>query len=60
MFNPNVQFIEWCNEKESLSRLGILFIEREMLEEFEYKNLISNFKSKNSKKIKLEVTKIFK
>ena len=37
--------------KERLSRLVILSIEKEMLEELEYKNLISQFASQKIRKI---------
>ena len=37
--------------QERLSRLSILSIEKEMLAEFECKNLISNFASQKSRKI---------
>ena len=37
--------------KERLSRLVILSIEKEMLEELEYKNLISQFASQKVRKI---------
>ena len=36
---------------EKLSRLAILSIEKEMLEELKYKNLISNFSSQKIRKI---------
>ena len=37
--------------QERLSRLAILSIEKEMLEELKYKNLISNFASQKTRKI---------
>ena len=37
--------------QERLSELAILLIENEMLEELGYKNLISQFASKNTRKI---------
>ena len=37
--------------QEILSELAILLIENEMLEEFEYKNLISQFASQKARKI---------
>ena len=37
--------------QEILSELAILLIENEMLEELEYKNLISQFVSQNVRKI---------
>ena len=37
--------------QKRLSRLAILLIEKEMLEELEYKNLISQFASQNARKI---------
>ena len=37
--------------QERLSKLAILLIEKEMLEELGYKNLISQFASKNARKI---------
>ena len=37
--------------QERLSRLAILSIEKEMLEELEYKNLISQFASQKERKI---------
>ena len=37
--------------QERLSRLAILSIEKEMLEELKYKNLISNFASQKVRKI---------
>ena len=37
--------------QERLSRLAILSIEKEMLEELKYKNLISNFASQKARKI---------
>ena len=37
--------------QERLSELAILLIEKEMLEELGYKNLISQFASKNERKI---------
>ena len=37
--------------QERLSRLVILSIEKEMLEELKYKNLISNFASQKTRKI---------
>ena len=36
---------------ERLSKLAILSIENEILEELEYKNLISQFASQNTRKI---------
>ncbi len=38
--------------QEKLSGLAILSIEKKMLTELEYKNIISNFISKKKKKIK--------
>ena len=37
--------------KERLSGLTILLIEKKMLEELKYKNLISQFASQNARKI---------
>ena len=37
--------------QESLSKLVILSIEKEMLEELEYKNLINQYTSQNERKI---------
>ena len=37
--------------QKRLSGLAILSIEKEMLEELEYKNLISQFASQNARKI---------
>ena len=37
--------------QERLRRLAILLIKNEMLEELEYKNLISQFASQNARKI---------
>ena len=37
--------------KQVLSRLTILLIEKKMLEELKYKNLISNFISQKARKI---------
>ena len=37
--------------QERLSGLAILFIEKEMLEELKYKNLISQFASQKARKI---------
>ena len=37
--------------QQRLSRLAILLIEKEMLAELEYKNLISNFASQKTRKI---------
>ena len=40
--------------QERLSGLTILPIEKEMLEEIKYKNLISNFASQKARKINLK------
>ena len=37
--------------QERLRELAILSIEKEMLEELKYKNLISNFRSQKARKI---------
>ena len=37
--------------QEKLSGLAILLIEKEMLEELKYKNIISNFTSQKARKI---------
>ena len=41
--------------QERLSGLTILSIEKEMLEEIKYKNLISNFASQKARKINLKI-----
>ena len=40
--------------QERLNELAILSIEKEMLEELKYKNLISNFASQKSRKIDIK------
>ena len=40
--------------QERLNGLAILSIEKEMLEELKYKNLISNFSSQKTRKIDLK------
>ena len=40
-----------AQSKQVLSRLTILLIEKKMLEELKYKNLISNFISQKARKI---------
>ena len=44
--------------QERLSGLAILSIEKEMLEELKYKNLISNFASQKARKIHFKLKKI--
>ena len=43
--------ISQISKKNKLSGLAILTIEKEMLEELEYKNLISQFTSQKERKI---------
>ena len=47
------------NTIERLSGLAILSIEKEMLEELKYKNLISNFASQKARKIDFKYQKNF-
>ena len=44
-------YLRLTMSQERLSKLAILSIENEMLEELEYKNLISQFASQNARKI---------
>ena len=45
--------------QERLNGLAILLIEKEMLEELKYKNLISNFASQKARKIDFKYQKNF-
>ena len=44
-------YLKSIMSQERLSGLAILLIEKEMLEELKYKNLISNFASQKARKI---------
>ena len=46
-----ISYLRLTMSQERLSELTILLIEREILEELEYKNLISQFASKKVRKI---------
>ena len=47
----NKSYLRSTMSQERLSGLAILLIEKEMLEELKYKNLISNFASQKARKI---------
>ena len=53
----NLLLILKKNTIERLSGLAILSIEKEMLEELKYKNLISNFASQKARKIDFKYKK---
>ena len=55
----NLLLILKKNTIERLSGLAILSIEKEMLEELKYKNLISNFASQKVRKIDFKYKKKF-
>ena len=55
----NLLLILKKNTIERLSGLAILSIEKEMLEELKYKNLISNFASQKARKIDFKYKKKF-
>ena len=44
-------YLRSTKSQERLSRLAILSIEKEMLEELKYKNIISNFAYQKARKI---------